>query len=166
MFFSWLETAITIITPLIMLFGLFGLIMPVFPGLVIIWLAALGFGIMGNFDSSLGWAMFGFISLLMLFGNTIDGILMAKKSLEHGAAKSSLVYAAIASVIVSLMFSPIAGLIAAPTVLYLAEKNQGHTPEEAKRITKGLMVGWGWGFVLRFGAGLIMIVLWIVWALF
>ena len=163
--FSWLETAITIITPIIMLFGLFGLIMPVFPGLVIIWLAALGFGIVGEFGT-LGGILFAIMTILMLIGNTVDGILMAKKALEYGAAKSSLVYAAIASVIVSLMFSPLVGLIAAPTVLYLSEKNQGHTPEEAKRITKGLMVGWGWGFVLRFGAGLIMIVLWIVWALF
>ena len=46
---DWIATSINILTLIVMLFGLFGLIMPVFPGLVIIWLAALGFGIFGGF---------------------------------------------------------------------------------------------------------------------
>ncbi len=160
---AWLETSITVITLIIMLFGLFGLIMPVFPGLVIIWLAALGFGLVHGF-ASVGWGIFTVITVLMLIGNISDGILMGKKALDYGAAKSSLVLAAIVSVMVSLIFSPLGGLIAAPIVLYLAEKNQGHTTEEAKAITKGLMVGWGWAFVLRFVIGIAMIVLWVIWA--
>ncbi|MBT3320923.1 MAG: DUF456 domain-containing protein [Anaerolineae bacterium] len=160
---AWLETSITIITLIIMLFGLFGLIMPVFPGLVIIWLAALGFGIISGFGTA-GWGIFIAITILMLIGNISDGLLMAKKALEHGAAKISLVLAGLVSIVVSLFFSPLAGLIAAPTTLYLSEKNQGHTPEEAKKITKGLMVGWGWAFVLRFIIGIMMIILWVIWA--
>jgi len=160
---AWLETSITVITLIAMLFGLFGLIMPVFPGLVIIWLAALGFGIVSGFGAT-GWGIFAVMTVLMLIGNISDGILMAKKALDYGAAKSSLVLAAIASVVISLMFSPLAGLISAPIVLYLSEKNQGHTKEEAITITKGLMVGWGWGFALRFAIGTMMIVLWVVWA--
>ena len=160
---EWIEKSISLITIVIMLFGLFGLIMPVFPGLVIIWLAALGFGIVSGFGST-GWVIFAIMTVLMFIGNISDGLLMAKKALEHGAAKSSLVFAGIASVVVSLMFSPLVGLISAPIVLYISEKNQGHTPEEAKKITKGLMVGWGWAFVLRVGVGISMIILWIIWA--
>jgi len=162
---AWLETSVTIITFIVMLFGLFGLIMPVFPGLVIIWLAGLGFGIVNGFGT-LGGILFAIMTLLMFAGNTMDGILMAKKALGYGAAKISLVLAAIASVVISLIFSPLGGLIAAPIVLYLSEKNQGHTPEEAKKITKGLMVGWGWAFAMRFAIGFIMIALWVIWALF
>ena len=159
---TWIITSINIITLIVMLFGLFGLIMPVFPGLVIIWLAALGFGILGGFSAG-GWGFFIVITVLMLIGNISDGILMAKKALEHGAAKASLVLAAIVSVLVSLIFSPIGGLIAAPIALYLSEKNQGHTKEEATAITKGLMVGWGWAFILRVAIGIIMIILWTIW---
>jgi uncharacterized protein len=159
---DWIVTSINILTLIVMLFGLFGLIMPVFPGLVIIWLAALGFGIFGGFSAG-GWGFFLAITVLMLIGNTADGILMAKKALEHGAAKASLFLAAVVSIIVSLIFSPIGGLIAAPIALYLSEKNQGHTKEEATAITKGLMVGWGWAFVLRVAIGIIMIILWTIW---
>lgn len=160
---AWLETSITVITLIVMLFGLFGLIMPVFPGLVIIWLAALGFGIVSGFGST-GWVIFGIMTILMLIGNISDGILMGKKALDYGAAKSSLVLAAVVSIVFSLIFSPLGGLIVAPIVLFLSEKNQGHTKEEAIAITKGLMVGWGWGFVLRFAMGVMMIILWVIWA--
>ena len=159
---DWIATSINILTLIVMLFGLFGLIMPVFPGLVIIWLAALGFGIFGGFSAG-GWGFFLVITVLMLIGNISDGLLMGKKALDYGAAKVSLVIAAVVSIFVSLLFSPIGGLIAAPIALYLSEKNQGHTPEEAKRITKGLMVGWGWAFALRFAIGIIMIILWTIW---
>jgi uncharacterized protein len=159
---DWIATSINILTLIVMLFGLFGLIMPVFPGLVIIWLAALGFGIFGGFSAG-GWGFFLVITVLMLIGNISDGLLMGKKALDYGAAKVSLVIAAAVSIVVSLFFSPIGGLIAAPIALYLSEKNQGHTPEEAKRITKGLMVGWGWAFALRFAIGIIMIILWTIW---
>ena len=159
---DWIVTSINVLTLIVMLFGLFGLIMPVFPGLVIIWLAALGFGIFGGFSAG-GWGFFIVITVLMLIGNISDGLLMGKKALDYGAAKVSLVIAAAVSIVVSLFFSPIGGLIAAPIALYLSEKNQGHTPEEAKRITKGLMVGWGWAFALRFAIGIIMIILWTIW---
>jgi hypothetical protein len=104
------------------------------------------------------------MTVLMLIGNILDGVLMGKKALEHGAAKSSMVLALIASLVFSLLFSPIGGLISAPLVLYLAEKQRGHSKEEALAITKGLMIGWGWSFVLRFAIGLVMIGLWVIWA--
>ena len=159
---DWIVTSINVLTLIVMLFGLFGLIMPLFPGLVIIWLAALGFGIFGGFSAG-GWGFFIVITVLMLIGNISDGLLMGKKALDYGAAKVSLVIAAVVSIFVSLLFSPIGGLIAAPIALYLSEKNQGHNSEEAKRITKGLMVGWSWAFALRFAIGIIMIILWTLW---
>ncbi|HIE24432.1 MAG TPA: DUF456 domain-containing protein, partial [Anaerolineales bacterium] len=136
----------------------------VFPGLIIIWLAGLGYGILSGFGA-VGWVVFGIMTILMLLGNTLDGVLMAKKALDYGAAKISLVLAGTASIVISLMFSPIAGLITAPLVLFLSEKKQGHTSDEAKEITIGLVTGWGWAFALRFFVGVLMIALWLIWAM-
>ncbi len=160
---TWLSTSVTVITLIVMLLGLFGLIMPVFPGLVIIWLAALGFGLISGFGT-VGWVVFGLMTVLMLIGNISDGILMGKKAMEYGAAKSSMVLALFAGLFFSLILSPIGGLIVAPLVLYLAEKHQGRSKEEALKTTKGLMIGWGWSFLLRFAIGLVMIGLWVIWA--
>jgi len=159
---AWLTTSINIITLLVMLVGLFGLIVPIFPGLVIIWLAALIFGIIHGF-TTLGWALFALITTLMIIGNIIDGVLMGAKALEHGAAKSSIVLALIAAIIVSFFLSPIGGLLAAPLVLFLAEQSRGHSRQEAWAITRGLLIGWGWAFAARFGIGIVMIGLWEIW---
>ena len=156
---AWLETSITVITGIVMLIGLFGLILPIFPGLVIIWLAALGFGLISGFTTA-GWIIFAVITLLMVIGNTIDGVLMGAKALEHGASKRSIALTLVIAIVVSLFLSPIGGLLSAPLALYLLEKNNGHTQEEAWAITRGLMTGWGWAFAARFGIGLLMIILW------
>ncbi|MDH5508637.1 MAG: DUF456 family protein, partial [Anaerolineae bacterium] len=59
---------------------------------------------------------------------------------------------------------PIGGLIAAPLGLFLTEYIQVGDSEKAMTVTKGLLVGCGWSFVARFGLGVLMIGLWIVWA--
>jgi len=51
---AWLETSVTVLTFIAMLTGLLGLIVPVFPGLVIIWLAAIAYGFVNGFGT-LGW---------------------------------------------------------------------------------------------------------------
>ena len=61
----WLETTINILTTLTMLFGLFGLVIPIFPGNVVMWLAALIYGLVFGFGR-LGGVMFAIITLLML----------------------------------------------------------------------------------------------------
>lgn len=156
---AWLETSVTVITVVVMLIGLFGLIVPIFPGLVIIWLAALGFGLIHGF-TTLGWILFAVATVLMLIGNTVDGILMGAKALEYGASKKSIAITLFVSVVVSLFLSPLGGLFAAPLTLFLLEKANGHSKEEAWEITRGLMTGWGWAFAARFGIGIVMIALW------
>lgn len=157
---AWLETSITVITGIVMFFGLIGLIVPIFPGLVIIWLAALGFGLISGFTTG-GWVLFSIITLLAIVGSLADNVLMGAKALEHGASKRSIFLTLLIAIGVSLFLSPIGGLLSAPISLYLLEKNNGHTQEEAWAITRGLMTGWGWAFVVRFGLGIVMIVLWL-----
>ena len=42
---QWLEISTEILTLIVMLIGLFGLVIPIFPGGVVIWLAALGYSL-------------------------------------------------------------------------------------------------------------------------
>ncbi|NOY97985.1 MAG: DUF456 domain-containing protein [Chloroflexi bacterium] len=160
---GWLETSVTVLTLAAMLVGLFGLVIPIFPGLVIIWLAALGYGLAHSF-TTLGWIMFAVMTVLMIIGNVMDGVLMGAKALESGASKSAIWIALAAAVVGSLLLSPLGGLLLAPLALFLAEMARGHDKQEAWTITRGLMTGWGWSFVLRFIIGLVMIGLWMIWA--
>jgi len=161
----WLETTIIILTVLTMLIGLLGLIIPIFPGNVVMWLAALVYGLIFGFGR-LGGIMFAIITLLMLVAVTADNVLMGAKAREKGADWGSIILALIAGVLGTMIFPPIGGLIAAPLVLYLAELQRRRDAEEAKKVVKALLTGWGLAFIVRFGLGVVMFGLWGIWVYF
>ena len=161
----WFETTIIILTILTMLIGLFGLIIPIFPGNVVMWLAALVYGLVFGFGR-LGGVTFAIITVLMLIAVAADNVLMGAKAREKGAAWGSIILALLAGVIGTIVLPPIGGLIAAPLVLFLMEQNRLGNSEEAKAVTKALLTGWGLAFLVRFGLGVIMFALWGIWAFF
>jgi len=160
---TWFEPTVTILTVLTMLIGLFGLIIPVFPGNVVIWLAALVYGLLFGFGR-LGGIMFAIITILMLAAASADNLLMGAKAREKGADWGSIVLALTAGVVGTIIFPPIGGIIAAPVVLYLAEFRRLGNTDEAKAVVKALLTGWGLAFVVRFALGMIMFALWGIWA--
>ena len=72
----WLETTLNILISLTMFVGLFGLIVPIFPGNVVMWFAALVYGIVFGFDV-LGGIMFAIITLLISFGKHLPVLYVA-----------------------------------------------------------------------------------------
>lgn len=147
-----------------MIVGLFGLIIPVFPGILVIWLAVLGYGLVMGFNT-LGWILFGIISLLAVVGVTIDNILMNAKAHQAGAAWSSLALGMLGGVLGTIFIPPVGGLLIAPLVVLLAEYLRQRDIQKALLTLRGLLIGWGASFLARFFIGLLMIGLWLIWAL-
>ncbi|MEK6220866.1 MAG: DUF456 domain-containing protein [Chloroflexota bacterium] len=160
-------------TLVVMLIGLFGLLMPIFPGGLVIWLASLIYGVLHpeHFGET-GGVIFVIITILAILSALADNLLMGAKAKESGASWRGILLALAAGLIFSILFTPIIGLIMTPLTLYLSEyqrlqkldKSVEAAREEAKIITKGLMIGCGWAFVVRFGLGAAKIALWARWA--
>ena len=72
---DWLEAIIIVLTQLIILIGLVSLLVPIFPGITVIWLAVLGYGIVTGFGT-LGVIIFVLITLLMLSGTLGDTLVL------------------------------------------------------------------------------------------
>jgi uncharacterized protein YqgC (DUF456 family) len=161
---AWLSTSIFWLTLIIMGVGLFGLIVPIFPGITVIWLAALGYGVVTGF-TTLGWVLFGLITVLLIAGVTIDNVLMGAKAHKEGAAWSSLALGMLAGILGTIFFPPVGGIIAAPLVVLLLEFLRQNDIKKAIATLRGLAVGWGAAFVVRFFIGLAMIGIWLLWAL-
>jgi uncharacterized protein YqgC (DUF456 family) len=160
----WLDVSSFGVTLFFMLVGLFGLIIPVFPGIVVIWLSALGYGIVAGFDT-LGIVVFALISVAMIAGVTVDNILMGAGARQGGAAWSSIIVGMVAGVVGTVAIPPVGGLIAAPAAVLLMEYRHKRDWEKAWRATRGLALGWGLSFLVRFGIGVLMIGMWLLWAL-
>lgn len=161
---AWLELSIFWITLIIMAVGLFGLIVPIFPGITVIWLAALGYGVVTGF-STLGWVLFAVITVMLIVGVTIDNVLMGAKARKEGAAWSSLALGWLAGILGTIIFPPVGGIIAAPLVVLLLEYVRLRDINKALASLRGLAIGWGASFVVRIFIGLAMIGVWLVWAL-
>lgn len=159
---EWLHASLFILTLFIMLVGLLGLIIPIFPGIVMIWLAALGYGAASGF-STLGIWMFILITLLMLAGVLVDNLFMAAGSRQGGAAWSSLALGMVAGVAGTLILPPIGGLIAAPLAIFLLEYRRQRNWRQAFQTVRGLAIGWGLAFIVRIGLGVLMIIAWLIW---
>jgi uncharacterized protein YqgC (DUF456 family) len=144
-----------------MLVGL--VVIPFLPGLVIIWVAALGYGMASGFGV-LGWVMFVIITLLMLAGSILDNVLMGTSAHKEGAPWWVILLAMIAAIAGNFALPVIGGILAALLVLFLIEWLRLNDWRKALSSMRGMLIGCGWAFVFRFIIGLIMIGLWLIWA--
>ncbi len=149
------------ITLTAMLVGL--LVIPFLPGLVIIWVAALGYGMAAGFGI-LGWVMFAIMTVLMLAGSILDNLLMGTSAHKEGAPWWVILIAMAAAIAGNFALPVVGGILAALLVLFLIEWLRRKDWRKALTSMKGMLVGCGWAFVFRFIIGMIMIGLWLIWA--
>src|SRR4030067_1235185 len=110
---DWINASILALPQIIMLVGLFGLIVPIFPGTVIIWLAALGYGVVSGFGA-LGTVLFVIITILMLAGTLVDNVFLGAGARKGGASWKTIGVALVAGVLGTFIFPPFGGVVAAP----------------------------------------------------
>ncbi len=144
-----------------MLAGLAGLVIPVYPGLLIIWIASLVYGILYGFDT-LGIVLFVFETIFMIVGEFIDNIFMAASTRSSGVPWLTIGAAMLAG-LVGAFIHPLIGIVAAPLTLFILELHRLKNRSTALHSIKMMLTGWGKGLIIRFGFGIIMVLLWIIW---
>ncbi len=146
----------------IMLLGLFGLMLYIIPGLTIIWLAILAYGIVTGFNVYSG-IVFGVITLLMIGGNLIDNLMMGKEARKSGAGWLSIVVALVAGIVGTFILPPFGGLLFAAVGILVVEWIRKKNFKEGLKSTGGILKGCGLAVIVRFMIGAIMIGLWGGW---
>ena len=147
----------------VMLAGM--LVLAFLPGLVIIWAAALGYGLAAGFGT-LGWIIFAVLTVLMIAGSVIDNIMMGRSAHKEGAPWWAVLLALVAAIVGSFVIPipVIGGILAALVTLFGIEWIRRKDWRKALASLKGMAIGWGWALVIRFIIGLVMIGLWLIWA--
>ncbi len=164
---TFTQSVLQALTLGIMLVGLFGLLVPVFPGLLIIWLASCLYALLENAAGQMvwiDWVLFGCITVLMIAGNIVDNIIIARKMRGKAIPWTSIALAFLSGLVASMFFTPIIGILASPLGLFGAEFLRLRQAAPAFSSARNYMVAWGWSFAAIFGIGLLMIILWGLWA--
>ena len=163
----WFQVIVQTLTLFFLLVGLFGLIIPVFPGLTVMWLATLIYALVQSASGLMGWIdwfLFALITLLMIGGNVLDNIIIASKMRGHEIPWKTILLCYAVGILVSLFFTPLVGLIASPLSLLGLEYLRFRDWKQARESAKVFMIGWGTSFAARFGVGILMVIFWMLWA--
>lgn len=156
------ELGVTLLAGLVMLVGLVGVVAPVLPDAPLVWLAALGYGLL------VGWGrfgpfLFGIITLLgavALAAEIWGGSLGAKAG---GASIWGILGGLLLGIIGLIFFSPIGGVAGLLLGTFVIEFIRLKDAREAARSMLGMGVGLGMSVVAKLGLVSLMIVAWLVW---
>jgi uncharacterized protein YqgC (DUF456 family) len=153
---EWLEIIYFVSALCVMLFGLVGCVLPVIPGIPIIWLSAFAFGFLTDFEF-IGrdyLLIFGILSAVSLLLDWIAGVYGAKKL---GASRWGML-GAFVGMIVGVIVGTIPGLIIGPLIgAVVFELLAGKKSGMALKAGFGTFLGFLAGVVMKFGLGIVMI---------
>ena len=156
------DTLLTIVIAIVMLVGLFGTLLPLVPGLPLVWGAAVIYGFQQDWDAT-AWAAIALITLLMLAGIAAKIALPSRKLANTGVPRSTLTVGALAGV-VGFFVIPVVGLpLGAVAGVYAAELRRTQDGGTAWASTKSAIAGFGIGALIEIGAGLAMVAVWAAW---
>lgn len=146
----------------IMLVGLFGLAIPIFPGMLVMWLAAMAYGFVSGWGV-LGIVLFVLITILAIAGALADNVLIGVGARRGGASWTTIAIAVVAGILGTLIFPPFGGIIAAPAAVLLLEYNRLRDWDKVWDALRGMGAGWLLSFFVRFGFGAVIMIVWWIW---
>jgi len=153
---EWHEIAYFILAVGVMLFGLVGCVLPVIPGVPLIWLAAFVFGLLTDFEF-IGrdyLLIFGILSAISLLLDWFAGVYGARKlgasAWGMAGAFVGMVIGAVVGTLPGLIIGPLIGAI---VFELLAGKKSG----TALKAGFGTFLGFLAGVVMKLGLGTVMI---------
>jgi uncharacterized protein YqgC (DUF456 family) len=148
-----------------MLIGMAGVVAPFIPGLTVMWLAALGYGVIGGFGPG-GWAAFAIITVLFLVGELLGFLLPGRSAAKAGATGASIVLGALCAC-VGFFVVPVFGfLIGGVLGIYVAEYLRTGNMHLAWETTRSTLVGFGISVLTQLFFGVAIIVTWLAWVVF
>jgi uncharacterized protein YqgC (DUF456 family) len=156
------EAILIYFVALIMLVGLAGVFLPLLPGIELVWLAAVGYGIFHGFTWG-GAAALLAITVLLAIGLSSDiwitglGLRATKTSLV------SVILGILVLLIVSLLFTPLTGILLGLGVMFLLEFRRHRSWKKAFASTGSAVAGCGFSYGFKFIIGLVMMGIWVVW---
>lgn len=144
--------------------GLFGTIIPMMPGLAIVWVAGLVYGLLTGFGA-LGIGAMVAMTVLLLLGMAASYVLPHRAGVLAGVGRGSLRLGIIGA-IAGFFVIPVLGLpIGAVLGVLLGEQHRLGDWSTAWTTTRKVALGFGLGALAEFGAGVFMVMAWAVWAL-
>ena len=147
---------------LAMVVGILGTIVPVLPGLPIVWGAALVYGVVEGFGP-VGWVCFAIITIVGVAGMAA-GFVVPQRQVKEGGAPLSTTVVGVIGGIIGFFVIPIVGIVIGAVLgILVAERVRTQDWSVAWASTKRALIGFGIGALVQMGAGVMMMLTWVAW---
>ncbi len=158
------ETLTTLLAGALMLVGLLGVFIPVLPDLFLVWLAALGYGLLVGWGTWGGW-LFALITLLGLVGMAAEIWVTGAGARKGGASTWGIVGGLGLGLVGLIAFPPFGGVLGLLLGVFMVEYLRHRDADQALRSTLGMGAGYGISFLVKLILALGMIGAWIIWVI-
>jgi uncharacterized protein len=154
----------TVVAGLLIVVGLAGVVVPVIPGLLLVWAGVFVWFLDDRDTSRMGVLIV--VSLVLLLGSVVKYLVPGRRLREDGVPWSTLALGA-ALGIVGFFVVPVIGLFLGFVLgIYLAETMRSSDSAEAWRSTKRALVAVGLSILIELAAGLFATAIWagaVIW---
>ncbi len=145
----------------VMAIGVIGVVVPLLPGLLLIWAAGLWWTVADG-GGPARWTVFAVLTALLVAGTVTKYVLPARSAAARGAPASTLLAGAVGAVI-GFFVIPVIGLVIGGVAgIFLAELARLGDAGRAMSATWAALVGIGIGILVELTAGLAMVLTWVV----
>ncbi len=158
------QTVVTVVVLVAMFIGLLGTVLPILPGPVLIFTAALAYAILDGFQT-IAWPFVVVIGVLALLATGVDLLTSSLGARAGGASGWSIAAGMVGGLLGALLFALPGGILVALLCVLLAEYVRLRDWKPAARSSAGWLIGWLLSSVVRFGIALAMIAVF-VWQVF
>lgn len=155
-----LGTIVLVLTLLVMLVGLIGIVLPVIPGTVLIFLAALVYGLVEGFQS-IGWPTLVVLGLLTIIATTADIWASSVGAKMGGASGWSVLVGLIGGLGGFVLFNLPGAIVGAILGVILTEIIRLGDWKQALKAGSGWALGWVLSTVVQLGIGLTMVAIFV-----
>jgi uncharacterized protein YqgC (DUF456 family) len=145
----------------LMLVGFAGVLVPVLPGLVIVWLVGVA-SVLWQGADPVGWTVAGVLTLLFATGSAATIVLPARRGREAGATPRTLATVVLGAIIGFLVLPIFGLLVGALAGLYLGEWGRLGDRVAAGASTRAVLKAYGFGVLVELVLATLMLGVWLV----
>ena len=144
-----------------MVVGLAGVLVPVIPGLALVWGVGLAWVLLDG-GGAARWTVFALMTVVLLAGTLAKYALPARSAHASGAPRTTLLLGAVGAV-VGFFVIPVVGLVVGGVgAVFLAELSRLGDRASAWASTRAVLVGIGIGVLIELSAGVLAVLVWLV----
>lgn len=155
-----MEPVVAILAMAVMLIGLAGTILPVLPGLSLIWLAAIGSMVVSGWSAG-AWVTAAVVTTLFVGAEIAQYALPARAGRVSGAPRSSLAAGAALGAVGFFVIPVVGFLVGGVAGIYLAERSRLGSHPQAWITTRAVLRNVGIAVVIHVVAGILMVATWL-----